>query len=88
MHTASDKAGRAGHLDLEEVGRIISQLTLCEVIAEGHIKPFDFQKRYDDDKLAYYVPKEQLVKMLRGKIVKRKIFQKKSIMITNGCPLK
>lgn len=77
VHTASDKAGRAGHLDLEEVGRIISQLTLSEVIAEGHVKPFDFQKRYDDDKLPYYVPKEHLVKLLRGKIVKRKIFPKK-----------
>ncbi len=77
VHTASDKAGRAGHLDLEEVGRIISQLTLCEAIAEGHIKPFDFQKRFDDDKLPYYVPKEQLVKLLRGEIVKKKIFPKK-----------
>lgn len=77
VHTASDKAGRAGHLDLEEVGRIISQLTLSEAIAEGHVKPFEFQKRYDDDKLPYYVPKEHLVKLLRGKIVKRKIFPKK-----------
>jgi hypothetical protein len=74
VHTASDKAGRAGHLDLEEVGRIITQLTLCEAVAEGFISHFDFQKRYDEDKLPYYVPKEQLVKLVRGMIVKKKIF--------------
>jgi hypothetical protein len=77
VHTASDKVGRAGHLDLEEVGRIISQLTLCETIAEGYIKASHFQKRYDDDKLPYYVPKEQLVRWLRGVVVKKKIFPKK-----------
>ncbi len=77
VHTTSDKAGRAGHLDLEEVGRIVSQLTLCETIAEGYIKASHFQKRYDDDKLPYYVPKEQLVRWLRGVVVKKKIFTKK-----------
>ncbi len=77
VHTASDKAGRAGHLDLEEVGRIISRLTLCEAIAEEKINPFQFQRRYDDDYLPYYVLKEQIVRWLRGVIVKKHILPKK-----------
>ncbi|PWI48458.1 hypothetical protein CEE45_06915 [Candidatus Heimdallarchaeota archaeon B3_Heim] len=77
VHTAKDNPGRAGHLDLEEVGRILSRLTLCEAIAEEQISPFSFQRRYDDDTLPYYVPKEQLIRWLRGVLVKKGIFPKK-----------
>ncbi len=76
VHTAKDKTGRSGHLDLEEVGRILSRLTLCEVIVSGEITPLSFQKRYDDDRLPYYVPRDSLVRWLRGVLVKKKIFQK------------
>lgn len=74
VHTSSDKSGRAGHLDLEEVGRILSRITLCEAIIKGKIRHYHFKKRYDDDYVPYYVPKDHLVRWLRGTIVKKEIF--------------
>ncbi|MFW9855889.1 MAG: hypothetical protein ACFFFG_12575 [Candidatus Thorarchaeota archaeon] len=74
VHTTPDNPGRAGHLDLEEVGRILSRLVLCKAVAQGNIQPYEFQVRYDDNYLPYYVPSENLLRRLRRDLLKKELF--------------
>lgn len=72
-HTSKDKSGRAGHLDLEEVGRIISRLVLVEAIMKGEILRSHFRVLYDDDYLVYYVPSWRTQIRLRKNLVRERI---------------
>ncbi len=74
VHTSKDKPGRAGHLDLEEVTRIISRITLINAILDDKIKSIDFITDYDDDFLPYYVPTRKAVRRLRFEVVRKKVF--------------
>jgi hypothetical protein len=76
VHTSKDKPGRAGHLDLEEVGRIISRTVLVEAIASGQIKRYHFQEKYDDEYLPYYIPYAHMIRWFRRDLVRKKIFLK------------
>lgn len=73
VHTSKDKPGRAGHLDLEEVARIISCLTLVKFILKNQITSYDFTTDYDDDFLPYYVPTRRTVIRLRHEIVSKNV---------------
>ena len=72
-HTSKDKSGRAGHLDLEEVGRIISRLVLAEAILKDEFLRSHFRVLYDDDYLAYYVPSWRTQIRLRKNLVRERI---------------
>lgn len=79
VHTSKDKPGRAGHLDLEEVARIISRLILVKYILNDKIKSIGFITDYDDDFLPYYVPTRKTVARLRYEVVKKKVFHTRII---------
>ena len=72
-HVSADKPGRSTHLDLEEVGRILSRLVLIQQIAEKKIRGDQFEERYDDFNLPYYVPHSWVVKELSSSIIHAKI---------------
>jgi hypothetical protein len=72
-HTSKDKSGRAGHLDLEEVGRIISRLVLVESIMKGEFLRSHFRVQYDDDYIPYYVPSWRTQIRLRKNLVRDRI---------------
>lgn len=72
-HISEDKPGRAGHLDLEEVGRLISRIILTEYSLSGDLHFDHFNIQFDDDNLIYYAPWHQITKQLRKKLVYQKI---------------
>ncbi len=73
VHTAPDKKGRAGHLDLEEVSRLITRLVLVKLILKGEISDSQFEMRYDDEFIPYYTPTMQTIIKLR-RLVKEEVF--------------
>ncbi|PWI47911.1 hypothetical protein CEE45_09050 [Candidatus Heimdallarchaeota archaeon B3_Heim] len=72
-HISADKPGRSSHLDLEEVGRILSRLVLIQQIAEKKIRGDQFEERFDDFNLPYYAPYSWVVKELSSRIIHAKI---------------
>ena len=86
VHTSRDKPGRAGHLDLEEVGRIISRIVLVDAIATGRVRRHHFQEKFDDDFLPYYVPYANVVRWFRRDLVRKEIFQKELFYMGQWIP--
>ena len=73
-HTSKDKGGRSGHLDLEEVGRIISRIRLIEAILSNELRRSNFLVQYDDNYLSFYVPHWRTQIKLRKNLVQDQIF--------------
>lgn len=73
-HQPKDKPGRAGHLDLEEPGRIITRFVLLDNILSGELKGNHFNPQFDDDHLIYYTPSVWIQAKLRFQLVKQQIF--------------
>ncbi len=74
-HRSADKPGRAGHLDLEEVGRIISRLILTQAIATRTVHGGQFGVGQDEDEFPYYFPWDWTQRILKGDLVHQKILQ-------------
>lgn len=74
-HRSADKTGRAGHLDLEEVGRLISRLILTQAVATRTIHGGQFGVKQDEDEFYYYFPWDWTHRILRGDLVHQSILQ-------------
>ncbi len=73
-HQAHDKPGRSGHLDLEEVARILSRFVVLEGIITNKLRKTDFEVSLDDNHFPYYVPYYKTLSKIRSTFVYEKLF--------------
>ncbi len=73
-HQTHDKPGRSGHLDLEEVARILSRFVVLEGIYNNKLGKSDFEVCLDDNNFPYYVPYYQALTKIRSTFVYKKLF--------------
>jgi hypothetical protein len=73
-HRAHDKPGRSGHLDLEEVARILSRFVVLEGVYTNGLPKNDFEICLDDNKFPYYVPYYRTLTKIRSTYFYKKLF--------------
>ncbi|MHA2243772.1 MAG: hypothetical protein ACXADY_02265 [Candidatus Hodarchaeales archaeon] len=73
-HQAHDKPGRSGHLDLEEVARILSRFVVLEGFRTHELRKIDFEVCPDDNNFPYYVPYYRALTKIRSTFIYQKLF--------------
>jgi len=73
-HRAHDKPGRSGHLDLEEVARILSRFVVLEGIRTNELQKIDFEVCLDDNNFPYYIPYYRALTKIRSTFIYKKLF--------------
>lgn len=73
-HRAHDKPGRSGHLDLEEVARILSRFVVLEGVYKKELSGKDFEICLDDKGFPYYVPYYRTLAKIRSTFFYKNLF--------------
>ncbi len=73
-HRAHDKPGRSGHLDLEEVARILARFVVLEGYYTKGLQKNEFEICLDDNKFPYYVPYYRTLTKIRSTYFYKKLF--------------